>query len=229
MHIWSGHEHLSVDGTLIATDPLHEPGPVIGRNGKPIDLWWSGRHRHHGGNVQVITAPDGWPIWSSDVRPGREHDIAALRAHTSLREVLLGWVSHDLPVLTDLGYEGESGMVTVAIKKLAGGQLTAQHKTANKAHNSKRAIGERGNSLLKTNIRIPAASQPVPLANRRDRRRCPGPATGRTSPDHMNSRHTAYPERLTLDHRVVQPVDDGAENDNRPAARILAPKTQEVN
>jgi hypothetical protein len=30
-------------------------------------------HRHHGGNVQVMTAAaDGWPLWTSDVRAGRE-------------------------------------------------------------------------------------------------------------------------------------------------------------
>lgn len=33
------------------------------------------------GNVQVLTAPDGWPLWTSDVRPGREHDTTCLRAH----------------------------------------------------------------------------------------------------------------------------------------------------
>ncbi|MDE1675589.1 transposase family protein, partial [Nocardia gipuzkoensis] len=87
----AGHEHLSVDATLIATDRPHEPGLVIGRNGNPIDLWWSGKHRHRGGNLQIITAPDGWPIWSSDVRPGREHDITALRTHPGLRQASRGW------------------------------------------------------------------------------------------------------------------------------------------
>jgi hypothetical protein len=149
----AGHEHLSVDGTLVATDRLHEPGPKIGRNGRPIDLWWSGKHHHHGGNVQVITAPDGWPIWVSDVRPGREHDVTALRTHQGLIAALEAWVRHGLAILTDLGYEGESGLVTVAIKKPADGQLTDEQKTANKAHNSKRAIGERGNSLLKTTFK----------------------------------------------------------------------------
>jgi hypothetical protein len=37
-------------------------------------------HAAHGGNVQVIAAPDGWPLWTSGVRPGREHDTTALRA-----------------------------------------------------------------------------------------------------------------------------------------------------
>ena len=25
-----------------------------------MDLWWSGKHRHHGGNIQVVSAPDGY-------------------------------------------------------------------------------------------------------------------------------------------------------------------------
>ncbi len=28
--------------------------------------------------MQVITAPDGWPLWTSPVRPGREHDTTAI-------------------------------------------------------------------------------------------------------------------------------------------------------
>lgn len=49
-------------------------------------------------------------------------------------------------------YEGEADTITVAIKKPQGGQLTANHKTHDKAHNSKRAVGERGNSLPKTSF-----------------------------------------------------------------------------
>src|SRR3979490_2427197 len=59
---------------LIETDRIRPAGPTDG-----VDLWWSGKHANHGGNVQVITAPDGWPLWTSEVRPGREHDTTALR------------------------------------------------------------------------------------------------------------------------------------------------------
>jgi hypothetical protein len=55
----------------------------------------------------------------------------------------------DLRTLGDLGYEGESDTITVAFKKPNGGQLTLVQQQLNKAHNSVRAIGERGNSLLK--------------------------------------------------------------------------------
>lgn len=112
-----GHEHVSVDGTLIYTDRIREPGPTMGKNGKPVDAWWSGKHRHHGGNVQVITAPDEWPLWTSQVRPGREHDVTALRTHPEIVPALTDWTAAELPVLGDLGYEGEAGLIAVAVKK----------------------------------------------------------------------------------------------------------------
>jgi hypothetical protein len=71
----AGHTHVIVDGTLIQTDRIDTPGPTAG-----VDLWWSGKHKHHGGNIQVVSAPDGWPLWTSEVRPGREHDLTAAKA-----------------------------------------------------------------------------------------------------------------------------------------------------
>lgn len=55
----AGHGHLNLDGTVVATDRCSHPGP----NG--ADLWWSGKHKQHGGNVQVLSDPTGWPIWVS--------------------------------------------------------------------------------------------------------------------------------------------------------------------
>lgn len=55
----AGLTHLNLDGTVIRTDRVAAPGP----NG--ADLWWSGKHKHHGGNMQVIATPDGCPIWVS--------------------------------------------------------------------------------------------------------------------------------------------------------------------
>ena len=60
----AGHSHISIDGTLIETDRCRTPGPTPG-----VDLWWSGKHANHGGNIQVITAPDGWPLWTSRYDP----------------------------------------------------------------------------------------------------------------------------------------------------------------
>ena len=63
------------------------------------------------------------------------------------------WIAEHRPALGDLGYEGESATITVAVKKPKGGQLIDEQKTQNKAHNATRAIGERGNSLLKTTFK----------------------------------------------------------------------------
>jgi hypothetical protein len=68
----AGHEHVGLDGTLVPIDKAHVEGPTKG-----VDLWYSGKHRQHGGNIQVISAPDGFPMWVSEVRPGREHDSTA--------------------------------------------------------------------------------------------------------------------------------------------------------
>jgi len=144
----AGYDHVNIDGTLIETDRCRTPGPTPG-----VDLWWSGKHDNHGGNIQVLTTPDGWPLWTSDVRPGREHDTTALREHSEMLPLLTVWTDEQLRVLGDLGYEGEADTITVAFKKPKGGQLTDVQKTYNKVHNGIRAIGERGNSLLKTTFK----------------------------------------------------------------------------
>jgi hypothetical protein len=144
----AGYSHVNIDGTLIETDRCRTPGPTSG-----VDLWWSGKHDNHGGNIQVITAPDGWPLWTSPVRPGREHDTTALREHTEMLPLLTTWTAEQLRVLGDLGYEGEATTITVAFKKPKSGELSDIQKTFNKAHNGVRAVGERGNSLLKTTFK----------------------------------------------------------------------------
>jgi hypothetical protein len=139
----AGYSHVVIDGTLIETDRVSTPGPTPG-----VDLWWSGKHHNHGGNVQVIAAPDGWPMWTSDVRPGREHDTTAVRTHTEILPALAEAID-DLRPLGDLGYEGEADTITVAFKKPTDGHLTGDQQQFNKAHNGVRAIGERANALLK--------------------------------------------------------------------------------
>ena len=47
-----GLDCLLLDGTLIATDHVNEAH-------RKVDRWYSGKHKHHGGNVQVIAGPDG--------------------------------------------------------------------------------------------------------------------------------------------------------------------------
>jgi hypothetical protein len=151
----AGHAHVTVDGTLIRTDRCRAPGPTTraDRADARVDLWWSGKHAAHGGNVQVIAAPDGWPLWTSGVRPGREHDTTALRAHPEALPLLAEWTDDDHAALADLGYEGEQATLTTPIKKVAGHSLTANERTINVLHAGTRALAERGNSLLKTTFK----------------------------------------------------------------------------
>jgi DDE superfamily endonuclease len=88
------------------------------------------------------------PIWTSGVRPGREHDTTAVRTHTDILPALVE-AAGDLRPIADLGYEGESDTITVAFKKPQNGHLTDTQQMFNKAHNRLRAVGERGNALLK--------------------------------------------------------------------------------
>ncbi|MFG6194420.1 transposase family protein [Nonomuraea sp. JJY05] len=62
------------------------------------------RHEHHGGTIRVISAPDGRPLWVSDARPAREHDLTRARPHRVIPA--LAEVRGKLPALADLGYEG---------------------------------------------------------------------------------------------------------------------------
>ncbi len=40
-----------------------------------------GKAHVHGGNIQAVLAPDGFPLWVSPAEPGSVHDITAARIH----------------------------------------------------------------------------------------------------------------------------------------------------
>lgn len=143
----AGLTHPNLDGTVIRTDRVAAPGP----NG--ADLWWSGKHKHHGGNVQVISTPDGWPIWVSPVRPGREHDTTCARHHGLIEALNRIAAELDMPTLADLGYENAGTGFRHPHKKPAGGELTEAQHTYNKVIRGIHGICERANSLLKTTFK----------------------------------------------------------------------------
>ena len=147
-----GWSHLTLDGTLIETDRLRE------KNDNGYDAWYSGKHKKHGGNLQVLTDPHGdpvWggppppPVWVSPVTPGSTHDITAARRHVfpALNHAAATW----LPVLCDQGYRGaDIGYIVPAGRRdttLAGRQRS--HILA-----AVRSIGERANATLKGRWRL---------------------------------------------------------------------------
>ena len=66
------------DGTVI---PRTSAGRRPSASARAIDLWYSGKAHVHGGNIQAVIAPDGFPLWISGAEPGSVHDIAAARSH----------------------------------------------------------------------------------------------------------------------------------------------------
>ena len=71
--------HVIMDGKLFTSDRLGEQTTSV--KGQQIDAWYSGKAHAHGGNIQALSAPDGFPLWVSQVEPGPVHDMRAARTH----------------------------------------------------------------------------------------------------------------------------------------------------
>jgi DDE superfamily endonuclease len=69
--------HLILDGKVIPCDRCKEPAVSV--KGEVIDLWYSGKAHTHGGSIQAVLAPDGFPLRVSDAEPGPVHDLTAAR------------------------------------------------------------------------------------------------------------------------------------------------------
>ena len=141
----AGFLHVILDGKIIPSDRCKEP--VISVKGEVIDLWYSGKAHVHGGNVQAVLAPGGFPLWVSDVQPGSVHDLTAARTHAL--PALYRAAAADLPTLADPRYDGAGIGVLIPVKQPAGGQeLDINTRTRNALQRSLRCLGERGFALL---------------------------------------------------------------------------------
>jgi len=110
-----------LDGTLIHTDR------VGARSEAGHHLWYSGKHKTQGANVQIVADPTGFPVWSAPAEPGSVHDLTA--APTGL------------PTLADKGYDGTHAGIHTPVK----GRNLAEPNTS---YNTLRALGERANAEL---------------------------------------------------------------------------------
>ena len=70
--------------------------------------FYSGKHRKHGMNLQVIASPHGDIVWVSGPLPGAVHDLTAARIWGIIREL----AACGLVVLGDKGYLGEDDIRT---------------------------------------------------------------------------------------------------------------------
>ena len=138
----AGWSHVVLDGTLVRTDRCRVRNPESGH-----DLWYSGKHRAHGGNIQLVCDPAGFPVAVSDVQPGSMHDLAAARATGFLAALHAAAALLGLPALADKGYDGAGIGIHTPVK---GGNLAPRSACRNQLLSRLRAEGERGIALLKT-------------------------------------------------------------------------------
>ena len=126
----AGHAYVIIDGTLIPIDRVARHKP-----------FYSGKHKKHGMNLQVIASPDGDVLWVSGALPGSVHDKKA----EWVRGVLDELEKAGLVTLADKGYQGS----TWAKVPYKGKNKPEPQKEANRAHAKLRALGERANAQLK--------------------------------------------------------------------------------
>jgi hypothetical protein len=88
----AGYAYVVLDGTLIPIDRVAKDRP-----------FYSGKHRRHGMNLQVIASPDGSILWVSGALPGSVHDKKAERIWGVLHEL----EAAGLVTLADKGYQGQ--------------------------------------------------------------------------------------------------------------------------
>jgi hypothetical protein len=126
----AGHAYVIVDGTLIPVDRVAKDRP-----------FYSGKHKKHGMNLQVIASPDGDLLWVSGALPGSVHDKKAEWIWGVLDEL----EEQGLLTLADKGYQGS----TWAKTPYKGKNKPESQKDANRAHAKLRGPGERANAQLK--------------------------------------------------------------------------------
>jgi hypothetical protein len=119
-----------IDGTLIPVNRVAADRP-----------FYSGKHRRHGMNLQVISSPRGDVLWVSGPLPGAVHDLTAARIWGILQEL----AAAGLITLADKGYQGADETMTPR----KGKRKPQSQKDANKAHAQLRSPGERANAQLK--------------------------------------------------------------------------------
>ncbi|MFI1995321.1 transposase family protein [Actinoplanes sp. NPDC020271] len=125
-----------LDGTLIPIDRVADQKP-----------YYSGKHKRHGVNVQVIADALGRLVWASAALPGWTHDLTAARTHG----IIDALTSADVMTFADKGYQGARGSVRTPFKRRRfRPKLSRRQKTINRAHAKIRARGERAIATLKT-------------------------------------------------------------------------------
>jgi hypothetical protein len=143
MHVAANKAFVILDGTLL---PIDRVGMTSGRD-RP---YYSGKHKQHGVNVQVLADPAGRLIWASAALPGARHDMGAAREHGMIEALHAA----EARVIADNGYRG-SGFAVPQRRRPRDSQtgrrrLSRNQREVNAAHARQRGPGERANAQLKS-------------------------------------------------------------------------------
>ncbi|CAL9332684.1 IS5 family transposase ISSro1 [Streptomyces sp. enrichment culture] len=95
-------------------------------------------------NVQVVTRPDGTPLWFSRATPGRTHDLTAARAHGIVQVCL----TRQILVLADRAYQGADAAFRTPYYHYS--EQPEHYQQFNRDPARLRASGERAFAQLKT-------------------------------------------------------------------------------
>ncbi len=135
-----------LDGTLLSID---RGGMASGYDRG----FYSGKHKRHGMNVQVIADPVGRLVWASPALPGARHDLGAAREHGLIDGLNVAGVR----VVADTAYQGAGPAIRVPQRRCRIDpdtgrlrRLSRAQKQVNAAHARQRGPGERANAQLKS-------------------------------------------------------------------------------
>ncbi|MGW0565411.1 transposase family protein [Streptomyces sp. NPDC003016] len=120
-----------LDGTLLPIDRIAADTP-----------YYSGKHKRHGMNVQVLTDPFGRLLWASPALPGSTHDLTAARTHG----IVDALAEAGLKCWADKAYQGADGSIRVPFR---GRRLKRWQRRHNSTHAKIRCLGEQAMATLK--------------------------------------------------------------------------------
>ena len=142
----AGKAFVILDGTLLAIDRV---GMASGYD----RAFYSGKHKRHGMNVQVLADPAGRLVWASPALPGARHDLGAAREHG----LIDGLDDAGVRVVADTAYQGAGPAIRVPQRRRRLDpdtgryrRLSLAQKEVNAAHARQRGPGERANAQLKS-------------------------------------------------------------------------------
>jgi hypothetical protein len=145
IEVAAGKAYVVLDGTLLRIDRV----AMTGGRDRPF---YSGKHKCHGLNVQVLADPVGRLIWVSPALPGARHDMGAAREHGIIDALNTAGVH----TVADTAYQGSGPAVRVPQRRRRLDpdtgryrRLSRSQKEVNAAHARLRGPGERANAEIK--------------------------------------------------------------------------------